>query len=994
MWSVETSEFTTMGLKIQQRIALKGKTITLLIAAFVLVAQPLYGFVANAITANATSTVTDHIVINEADTFANNNDWVELYNPTDVAISLVGYSVKELENPAKTIGKFSANEIAAGGFVVVDFDNHLSKDGDIITLYSGSSIVDTLNYGNKFLGVNGVASVQSNASRTISRIWDGASSWSADAMQSRGVSNGAAPVVVTPASEVDVENFNTVDDNFKGISVGFNTKYFGTVTAVSVQLTRADKSIVTKNANQGVLDIINNNDSGAQLTAPFIIQAGTFNENQDLAYWAPASTADWTNDTLPVSVKIIITDENGPKAVTNMIFQHGAPSWPAYESILPIVPDTTRPVIVFDAPQEGQAIKDDLIIDVEMSDNIGHGATAVANLYKTKTNSELQDTLLEQCRPAGPVMGSTYHRFTCTFSTTAYEDGNYYLKVGTTDAAGNNRTIVRKFIIDNSKPVVSIVSPIRDSMLASGGFTISGTASDSISGIDRVEIVANKLNQDGSFAGRAIEFKLATVTNDTFNYQVGELTDGRYALRAVAYDRAGNSKTSGYDISIDATTPSANLYPYANPISVRASNNNLNLYGTALDDNFNYYYCYVTKVGGREVGTRGPQCQTAWAFGMLFKTAFAETLTGTDDSLLGHVNLAGLTDGEYTAHLAVKDKAGNMSHVSTDFILDNERPVVTIAAPAANSYNPNGVTIAATDNTAVKAVTGNLYYADDTLYRGSSSAKSPFFVDLSQLTDGKYYVKYNAVDTAGNISNTEKFYFTVDKTAPIASMGSHSNNDEVAGNVELVGGVNDANPMNTHFLIKGPNGYEKTDAKNDGSREHRLDWNVSKLVNGVYAVQFEAQDQAGNKDAVSTKVIDIIVANPQPIVVGVLPTPVDTPPAAEETGGTTTSNTSTRGSTFSALPLANLQTPANIFFAQLGSNDDAATADDTAVLGTQSTNADDASVKGSRDSTVAAIDTDNALGGLFGLAWYWWLVLVAAAASIWYAVARRRSQDM
>lgn len=155
-----------------------------------------------------------------------------------------------------------------------------------------------------------------------------------------------------PTPVLNAENFNTVDDNYQGISVGFNTKDFGTVSAVEVEIERADGSTVTKTGNQGVFDIISNTTTTQQLTAPFVIEEGTFTEASDTFYWNPAP-ATWDETTTPVKATIRVTDQNGTKTAVITSFSQGAPSWPAYLDILP-PPITIVPITGNTAAGENQ----------------------------------------------------------------------------------------------------------------------------------------------------------------------------------------------------------------------------------------------------------------------------------------------------------------------------------------------------------------------------------------------------------------------------------------------------------------------------------------------------------------------------------------------------------------------------------------------------------------------------------------------------------------
>lgn len=134
------------------------------------------------------------------------------------------------------------------------------------------------------------------------------------------------------------ENFNTVNDStYKGISVGFNAVDFGTVSSVEVDMTRADGSQVSREGGQGVFDIISNQTTPQHLTAPFVINEGTFKMATDKDvhgnfYWLPPTTPTvWSNATKPVSVTISVTDENGTQSITNP----GPLTGPDYASITP-----------------------------------------------------------------------------------------------------------------------------------------------------------------------------------------------------------------------------------------------------------------------------------------------------------------------------------------------------------------------------------------------------------------------------------------------------------------------------------------------------------------------------------------------------------------------------------------------------------------------------------------------------------------------------------
>lgn len=153
-----------------------------------------------------------------------------------------------------------------------------------------------------------------------------------------------APLSVEAATTLVPEEFVTVDGSYKGVSVGFRIEEVDDVeaTSVAVTVTRANGAPVVKTGGPAVLALINDSTGNLQLTAPIVIQEGTFTEAADddgngNLYWNPAP-ATWNKTTVPVSVTIEVeTVAHGTLSATNSTFNQGEPSWPTYESLIPAV---------------------------------------------------------------------------------------------------------------------------------------------------------------------------------------------------------------------------------------------------------------------------------------------------------------------------------------------------------------------------------------------------------------------------------------------------------------------------------------------------------------------------------------------------------------------------------------------------------------------------------------------------------------------------------
>jgi len=112
-------------------------------------------------------------------------------------------------------------------------------------------------------------------------------------------------------------------------------------------------------------------------------------------------------------------------------------------------------------------------------------------------------------------------------------------------------------------------------------------------------------------------------------------------------------------------------------------------------------------------------------------------------------------------------------------VVDTEKPVVTLAAtPVIFNSNNVDLTVQASDNVELAKIVGNIRNAAGVLVKpaqiAASGTSSALVVDLAGLGNGTYNLRYNAVDTAGNMSTTQSFDFTIDNTAPTVTIKPES----------------------------------------------------------------------------------------------------------------------------------------------------------------------------------------------------------------------------
>lgn len=163
------------------------------------------------------------------------------------------------------------------------------------------------------------------------------------------------------------------------------------------------------------------------------------------------------------------------------------------------------------------------------------------------------DTVAVQYRPASggewrTVCTAAAAPYRCTWSTTGVVDGSYALRSVATDRAGYSAvSAVATTVVDNTGPVVTMTDP---GALLGGTRTFEATAGDPGTGVQQVVL---QYAPSGTSTYR--DLCTATAAPYSCRYDTRQLPDGRYDLRAVATDRAGNTTTSAVVANREVENP-------------------------------------------------------------------------------------------------------------------------------------------------------------------------------------------------------------------------------------------------------------------------------------------------------------------------------------------------------------------------------------------------------------------------------------------------------
>jgi hypothetical protein len=473
---------------------------------------------------------------------------------------------------------------------------------------------------------------------------------------------------VTPAPTLNGENFNTVQDStYTGISVGFDAKNFGTVSAVTVDMERADGSHVIKRGDQGLFDLLSDKTAATQATAPFVIKEGTYHQATDVdgngnLYWQVSPAEAWSADTMPVSVTITVTDEHGPVSVTIPgPLSQGAPSWPAYSDL--VAPDA--PVIT-GFTQNGNALACGALTNSNASASINWTAPA-GSLYQFAIVPDYPDNHGEYTYyPSGSATSAWIGD---NFANSAQYHGEGVYSYTMTAQGANSHlwsapSAPCTLVYDKTAPVVSVTPAAGSTLSGTTDFIITINDAHPATTTNSAVYVYlyNTADQHETF-GKKVDLSSGT---GTFTVDTTALADGTYTLDVgKLVDAAGNPTADQYHPNgidsyfkgyvIDNTPPDTTkpTVAFTDPTPADGSyvNANFDVGYTASDDT-------ALKSVNVSLYDTDPAHSNHWV-----ATCYANGAeTGTTDAGTCTVKLpAGLPDGAYYVQVGAQDQALNWS---------------------------------------------------------------------------------------------------------------------------------------------------------------------------------------------------------------------------------------------------------------------------------------------------------------------------------------------
>jgi len=408
---------------------------------------------------------------------------------------------------------------------------------------------------------------------------------------------------------------------------------------------------------------------------------------------------------------------------------------------------------------------------------------------------------------------------------TSLEDGDYRLEL----TAVNGVTVGQRniiFTIDTTPPVVNINEPsentfIRDVVSLSGSLYDPHFSSASVSykktGGAFVEVFQT---QKGSY-------------NDNQNHFLTVLKfqpeDDVYIIRLKVEDNAGNIGEFFRTVQRDTTAPDVTL----DLQQLTHINNSIGIHYSTYDPN-----------------------PSSWSIRLIKQ--YSDTLLLSADansSDILTINSQNYPDGRYTLQLRSTDLNHNISVIEKILVIDNTRPIVSIAAPIDNSVLRGVVSVTGNAND-INLVSYTLGY----IRQNNEDVTNIIRIATQNVTDNviaefdtsglneTVRLIIQVQDMAGNTSFLDRS-IVLDNTAPVVSVTSPSANETLSGEILVTGTVSD------DYLSSGIVSYaynnstsftqleEITENVSDG---FLATFKTDSLLDGVYKLRVEASDIPGN----------------------------------------------------------------------------------------------------------------------------------------------------
>jgi hypothetical protein len=382
--------------------------------------------------------------------------------------------------------------------------------------------------------------------------------------------------------------------------------------------------------------------------------------------------------------------------------------------------------------------------------------------------------------------------------------------------------------VDNAMPVVNWESPAEYSLLE-GTVTLRSSASDTISGLDAVSYYAGDALIASVTEGPDWSYTWDTVANPP-----PATPDGRYRLKVIAVDKAGNQSAATRTVTIRNAEPTFAITTPADGAHVRG---NVPVAVTGADS------ADIAKVQFRIDG--------------------ALKATDSRKPFTYSLNTSSLKAGLHELSVVAYDRQGQTTTVTHAIIVDNQAPTgVTLTGMEANDVltGARKLTAQATDNLGVDHVA---FYLNGQLLGLDQTAPYEWEWDTRSVANANNYrVTVRAADRAGNTTASREIKVHVDNDGPAFTKVTPADGSDVRGTVSVTAALSETRSVTqVEFFLDRDDKPVFTDTRSP----YAWSWNTNTpaVAAGPHTITMRAYDSTGH---ISTQVVHVRVDNEAPRV--------------------------------------------------------------------------------------------------------------------------------
>ncbi|MEW5759837.1 MAG: Ig-like domain-containing protein [Candidatus Thermoplasmatota archaeon] len=327
---------------------------------------------------------------------------------------------------------------------------------------------------------------------------------------------------------------------------------------------------------------------------------------------------------------------------------------------------------------------------------------------------------------------------------------------------GLTKTRSIEITVDNLNPSCSIVSPTSLQYIL-GTYTYQVSANDNID-IDYVEITFEVVASGSDISSLGTKRMTYNSFTGYYEYTVDTTvyTDGSAKVYAKAVDKAGNSlTTSSTSYYIDNTEPTL--------VVISPTNSEY--------------------VDGSSYKVKASSSDTPYTPTVEYRVDNTEWLTMTLVAGVweGIWNTTKVADGQHTITVRAKDSVGHISMQTVIVIVDNNKPVGTISAPANLQYIESAFTfkVSASDYVGIKNVTLDVFNKTYALVYNPQTGYYETTINTFFIDDGEYHLNATIVDLSNKVETIGPVKFYVDNTPPILIINNPIGNAIISKNESI-----------------------------------------------------------------------------------------------------------------------------------------------------------------------------------------------------------------